>query len=73
MAKPSVVKAPERNLVKTNVLAIHHGNITAKDARLFAQVVRTASRYGSALSTDGLVSLLEWMSTDELPEGWQGI
>lgn len=62
MAKPSVLKAPERNLVKTHVLAIDHDNITAKDVRLFAQVERTATRDG-----------LNPMSTDEMLEGWQGI
>lgn len=66
MAKPSMVKAPERNIVKTHVLAIDHGNITAKDVRLFAQVMKTASRDGFALSTDDLASLL-------MLESWQGI
>lgn len=38
VSKPSVAKTSDRDLIKTNVLAIHHGNITAKDTRLFAQV-----------------------------------
>ncbi|CAM9777809.1 unnamed protein product, partial [Choristocarpus tenellus] len=37
VSKPSVAKKSDRDLVKTNVLAIQNGNITAKDARLFAQ------------------------------------
>ncbi|CAM9874704.1 unnamed protein product [Pylaiella littoralis] len=37
VSKPSVAKTSDRDLIKTNVLAIHHGNITAKDTRLFAQ------------------------------------
>ncbi|CAM9375812.1 unnamed protein product, partial [Sphacelaria rigidula] len=37
VSKPSVAKTSDRNLIKTNALAIHHGNITAKDVRLFAQ------------------------------------
>lgn len=36
-SKPSVAKAADRNLIMTNILALHYGNITAKDARLFAQ------------------------------------
>ncbi|CBJ27698.1 conserved unknown protein [Ectocarpus siliculosus] len=37
VSKPSVAKSSDRNLIKTNVMAIHYGNITAKDNRLFAQ------------------------------------
>ncbi|CAB1103331.1 unnamed protein product [Ectocarpus sp. CCAP 1310/34] len=39
VSKPSVAKSSDRNLIKTNVMAIHYGNITAKDNRLFAQVL----------------------------------
>lgn len=38
VSKPSVARASDRDLIKTNVMAIQHGNITAKDTRLFAQV-----------------------------------
>lgn len=38
VSKPSAAKKSDRDLIKTNVMAIHHGNITAKDTRLFAQV-----------------------------------
>lgn len=44
VSKPSVAKTSDRNLIKTNALAIHHGNITAKDVRLFAQVGARAMR-----------------------------
>ncbi|CAM9131435.1 unnamed protein product, partial [Discosporangium mesarthrocarpum] len=37
VSKPSAAKTSDRDLVKTNVLAVQNGNITAKDARLFAQ------------------------------------
>lgn len=40
VSKPPVAKKSDRNMIKTNVLAVHHGNITAKDARLFAQVTK---------------------------------
>lgn len=48
VSKPSVAKTSDRNLIKTNVLAIHYGNITAKDARLFAQVNQTNKNVLSA-------------------------
>ncbi|CAM9165819.1 unnamed protein product [Scytosiphon promiscuus] len=56
VSKPSVAKKSDRNLIKTNVLAIHHGNITAKDNRLFAQAhpeIRFAPP-GSAVTEGGV-------------------
>ena len=38
VSKPSAAKTSDRNLIKTNALAVHYGNITSKDVRLFAQV-----------------------------------
>eukprot|EP00752_Nemacystus_decipiens_P018606 g16681.t1 len=56
VSKPSVAKTSDRDLIKTNVLAIHHGNITSKDTRLFAQAhpeIRFAPP-GSATMEGGL-------------------
>lgn len=35
---PPLARTSDRDVIQTNVLAVHFGNITAKDARLFAQV-----------------------------------
>ncbi|CAM9123403.1 unnamed protein product, partial [Laminaria digitata] len=37
VSKPSAAKTSDRNMIKTNALAVHYGNITSKDVRLFAQ------------------------------------
>lgn len=37
VSKPSVAKTSDRNLIKTNVLAIQSGRLTAKEMREFAQ------------------------------------
>ncbi|CAM9958547.1 unnamed protein product [Ascophyllum nodosum] len=46
--KKSASKTSDRNLIKTNVLAIDCGNITAKDMRLFAQASRHRLPYKKA-------------------------